>query len=224
MIFWWVRSCVWERRSKLILKCLTWITGKWRDHPLEMGKLLQVENDLESRYEFGLHIMHLSLALGREGWTGDECGCGWQKIQKALQLEEITQRQSVDRIALWPSPPGVPSRISCPQETTQKKPGKRILSQGSLEAENLSVLPMQPECLESPRVSHSSVMPVTRPLGMTPGQMQTVKRCTFPFYKLSLYDEATSTSMNYHSSGQHLGAFSSLLKQMKNKHPFEVAV
>lgn len=61
------------------------------------------------------------------------------------------------------------------------------------------MLPMRPECLESPRVSHSSVMQVTRPLGMTPGQTQTVKRCTFPFYKLSLYDEATSASMNYHS-------------------------
>ena len=30
--------------------------------------------------------------------------------------------------------------------------------------------------------------------------------------------------MNYHSNGQHLGAFSSLLKHMKNKYPFEVAV
>lgn len=198
MIFWWVRSYVWERGTKLILKCLTWITGKRSDHPLEMGKLLQVEHDLESRYKFNLHIMHLvmlerqSLALGREDWTGDECGSGWQKIQQVLRLEEITQRASVDRIALWHSPPGVLSGISCPQETTQKKPGKRILSQGFLEAGNLSVLPMWPECLESPRVSHSSVMQVTQPLGMTSGQMRRVKRCTFPFYKLSLYDEAIS--------------------------------
>lgn len=41
-----------------------------------MGKLLQVESDLESREEFSLHIMHWvmlerqSLALGREGRTG----------------------------------------------------------------------------------------------------------------------------------------------------------
>lgn len=77
------------------------------------------ESDLESREEFSLHIMHLvmlerqSLALGREGRTGM-----WEWLtkdtKKALRLEAITQRASVDRIALWPSPPGVPSGISCP--------------------------------------------------------------------------------------------------------------
>lgn len=30
-----------------------------------MGKLLQVENDLESRYEFGLQIMHLVMLESR---------------------------------------------------------------------------------------------------------------------------------------------------------------
>lgn len=47
--------------------------------------------------------MHLStlkrqsMELGREDWTGDACGSGWQKRFKDLEMEETTQRVNVDR-------------------------------------------------------------------------------------------------------------------------------
>lgn len=65
--------------------------------------MMHVEYTFGDRLAISLDKMHLvmfkrqHLELGRECWTGDECGSGCQKIYKAIKLDEVIQRVGVDR-------------------------------------------------------------------------------------------------------------------------------